>query len=148
MTTNSSKSYVNTVDQSDVSFLTSRLQSKGKHLSLADEIVVLDAKGCVSKQGPFEPMLLTDQATKSEQPGLSDNADNADKSPSPTKKEIAVPKLLTPEIISDMSRQTGDIAVYSYYLRAIGWRLVLGACFIILVYTFSASFPRELLFMR
>ncbi|OKL58187.1 hypothetical protein UA08_06868 [Talaromyces atroroseus] len=110
-----------------------------RHLSLADEVMVLNTKGYVVKQGSFEPTLLTDEATQLEQSGLPGSSDEGS---SLREKKVTVPKLLTPEIVSDMSRQTGDIAVYSYYLRAIGWPLVLGASFIILVYTFSASFPQ------
>jgi hypothetical protein len=111
-----------------------------KHLGLADEVLVLNAQGHVVKQGPFEPTLLADQVTETEESEFSESR-NSDSSPKG--KDVAVPKTLTPEIISDMSRQTGDIAVYSYYLRAIGWRLVLGASLIILVYAFSADFPRK-----
>ncbi|KAI7976679.1 hypothetical protein EIK77_009910 [Talaromyces pinophilus] len=110
-------------------------------LSLADEVVVLDSQGCVVQQGPFQPMRLTDEIIE---PAQFDLPGDSDKNTPPSKKELTVPKLLTPEIISDMSRQTGDIAVYSYYLKAIGWPLVLGACVIILIYTFAANFPREL----
>ncbi|CRG87654.1 Cu2+-exporting ATPase [Talaromyces islandicus] len=110
-----------------------------KYLGLAHEILVLNAQGHVVKQGPFVPSLLADQVTEF---GESDTSESLDRDSSITQKAVTVPKTLTPEIISDMSRQTGDIAVYSYYLRAIGWRLVLGACLIILVYTFSANFPQ------
>lgn len=99
----------------------------------------MDSQGYVVQQGPLQPMRLTDEIIEPEQ---SDLPGDSDKNPPPT-KELAVPKLLTPEIISDMSRQTGDIAVYAYYLKAIGWPLVLGACVIILIYTFSSNFPRE-----
>lgn len=84
------------------------------------------------KQGP----IAADQVTEF-------GSESVDGDSSLKEKAVTVPKTLTPEIISDMSRQTGDIAVYSYYLRAIGWRLVLGACLIILAYAFSANFPRE-----
>lgn len=113
---------------------------KEKYFGLADEVLVLNAQGQVVKQGAFKPALSADQVTETEEsefPGIHDS-DSSTK-----EKDITVPKTLTPEIISDMSRQTGDIAVYSYYLRAIGWRLVLGACVIIVVYAFSTNFPRK-----
>ena len=87
-------------------------------------------------QGPFAPSLLADQLTEF-------GSESVDEDSYFKENAVTVPKTLTPEIISDMSRQTGDIAVYSYYLRAIGWRPVLGACLIILVYAFSTNFPRE-----
>lgn len=138
MTTHSSKSHFYAVENRVVS--EPNCLFKEKYFALADEVLVLNAQGHVVKQGPFKPTLLADQATEIEESGSveSRNSDSFSKG-----KVVAVPKTLTPEIISDMARQTGDMAVYSYYLRAIGWRLVLWACLIIFVYTFSANFPRK-----
>lgn len=110
---------------------------------MADEVLVLNSQGCVVQKGPFHSTRLTDEITDPGQSGQYDLRKDSEEKNSSLKKELIVPKLLTPEVITDMSRQIGDIAVYSYYLRAIGWPLVLGACMIILVYTFSANFPRE-----
>lgn len=110
---------------------------------MADEVVILNSQGCVVQQGPFQSARLTNEVTDSDQSDQSDLRQNSKESILLLKKELTVPKLLTPETITDMSRQTGDIAVYSYYLGAIGWPLVLGACMIIVVYTLSANFPRE-----
>ncbi|GKZ84302.1 hypothetical protein AnigIFM56816_009624 [Aspergillus niger] len=49
---------------------------------------------------------------------------------------------LTVDDIADISRRMGDTAVYTYYLKAIGWRHTLVACTIIIVHTFSSVFPQ------
>lgn len=47
------------------------------------------------------------------------------------------------EAIFDQSRATGDLTVYSYYIKTAGWRNCLFFLTICVVVTFGLSFPRK-----
>ncbi|KAL1961481.1 hypothetical protein VTN77DRAFT_1838 [Rasamsonia byssochlamydoides] len=85
-----------------------------RHLSLADHIVVLGPDGRVVEQGSFESLKSKDAFIKEMLDKLTtDSADIEDSNQSkvsPGKKMIKTP---TDDDVADVSRRTGDIAVYS-----------------------------------
>ncbi|PWY91611.1 P-loop containing nucleoside triphosphate hydrolase protein [Aspergillus sclerotioniger CBS 115572] len=108
-----------------------------QHLYVADEAVVLGSNGRIEKQGPVRSLCLASFPDITETKSESVQPDSDEKSTATKKVET-----LTVDDIADISRQTGDAAVYSYYLKAIGWRHTLGACIIIIIHTFSSIFPQ------
>lgn len=116
--------------------------SPDQHSHVADQIVMLSSNGRIEKQGSVRSLGLISQpithATEasSETPTAGDESE--DKSASTKKVET-----LTVDDIADVARRTGDVAVYTYYMRAIGWPSILAACLIIVVHTFSSTFPRK-----
>ncbi|RAH71082.1 P-loop containing nucleoside triphosphate hydrolase protein [Aspergillus aculeatinus CBS 121060] len=112
-----------------------------QHSHVADQIVMLSSNGRIEKQGSVRSLGLISQpithATEasSETPTAGDESE--DKSASTKKRET-----LTVDDIADKARRTGDVAVYTYYMRAIGWPSILAACLIIVVHTFSSTFPQ------
>ncbi|KAE8352698.1 P-loop containing nucleoside triphosphate hydrolase protein [Aspergillus coremiiformis] len=113
-----------------------------KCLAMSDQVIVMNAQGSIVENCPFHSLKSKDvliggvaEKTRS----TSESMDGDSVKPSLTK---GVTGRLTADDIADVSRRTGDIAVYRYYLRAIGWRLTIIACAIILAHTFSANFPQ------
>ncbi|PYH31531.1 uncharacterized protein BO87DRAFT_418037 [Aspergillus neoniger CBS 115656] len=112
----------------------------GHHLRFADNVVILNSSGRIEKQGPRRSLGFashvypdTTDATPETQTVLTDSGEETS-----TKKV----ETLTADDIADISRRMGDTAVYTYYLKAIGWRHTLVACTIIIVHTFSSVFPQ------
>ncbi|OJJ96983.1 hypothetical protein ASPACDRAFT_1882742 [Aspergillus aculeatus ATCC 16872] len=99
-----------------------------RHLHLADQIIALDRSGHIAHQGSWTdfahrggPELLHEAA--SADIGLRDRFDEA---ASKSKQSKSLPKALrgpTATDISNLSRRTGDLAVYKYYTRSFGWKL-------------------------
>ncbi|PYI35212.1 P-loop containing nucleoside triphosphate hydrolase protein [Aspergillus indologenus CBS 114.80] len=110
-----------------------------QHSHFANHIVMLNSNGRIEKQGSVQSLGLISQSTthateaSSETPTAQD--EGGDKSASTKKVET-----LTVDDVADIARRTGDVAVYTYYMRAIGWPSILGACLIIVVHTFSSTF--------
>ncbi|RAK74447.1 putative multidrug resistance protein [Aspergillus fijiensis CBS 313.89] len=99
-----------------------------RHLHLADHVIALDRSGHIAHQGPWTDF------TRGEGPGLLHEAASADvglqneseEVPAPSKQSKPLPKALrgpTATDVSDLSRRTGDLAVYKYYARSFGWKL-------------------------
>ncbi|RAK99259.1 P-loop containing nucleoside triphosphate hydrolase protein [Aspergillus ibericus CBS 121593] len=112
-----------------------------QHLSLADGVVFLSSSGRIEKQGSLVSLGLASELvpdiTETKSESSTDQLSSEDQSPTTKKVET-----LTVDDIADISRRTGDAAVYSYYLKAIGWRHTLVACIIIIIHTFSSTFPQ------
>ncbi|RAL17389.1 P-loop containing nucleoside triphosphate hydrolase protein [Aspergillus homomorphus CBS 101889] len=107
----------------------------------ADNIIMLDSCGRIEKQSSVQSLGLASQtipaATETDSEASTSQTERKGQSASTKKVET-----LTVDDIADISRRTGDVAVYTYYLKAIGWRSTLVACFIIVVHTFSSIFPQ------
>ncbi|PYH46216.1 P-loop containing nucleoside triphosphate hydrolase protein [Aspergillus saccharolyticus JOP 1030-1] len=111
------------------------------HLRFGDSILILDLSGRIQEQGSVESLDLASQVhpfATEPSPGTSESRPDDENKPVSTKKV----ETLTVDDIADISRRTGDAAVYTYYLKAIGWRSTLVACVIIIVHTFSSIFPQ------
>ncbi|GKZ48059.1 hypothetical protein AbraIFM66951_011809 [Aspergillus brasiliensis] len=111
-----------------------------QHLHFADNIVILNSSGQIEKQGSLRSLGFASNAypdTTDANPETQTAITNSGEEASTKKVET-----LTVDDIADISRRMGDTAVYTYYLKAIGWRHTLVACTIIVVHTFSSVFPQ------
>jgi len=119
-----------------------------RHLSLADNIIVLDKSGKAIEQGTF-PKLRTSSGFVSRlilHPEILDphtGSPPIEENPSGT-APVSIPKAFqgpSANDIADLARQTGDISVYKYYLKSIGWKIALVNATGSLLYTFGNRFP-------
>ncbi|KAF4624451.1 hypothetical protein G7Y89_g13720 [Cudoniella acicularis] len=103
------------------------------HLSLADKVIVLGADGRIAEQGTFE-MLRTQNGFVSkllQNPELLASKSHSEletKDGPKQKQSTTVAKVLrgaTANDVADLTRQIGDLSVYKYYLKSIGWKVVL-----------------------
>ncbi|GKT70576.1 ATP-binding cassette containing protein [Colletotrichum tofieldiae] len=109
------------------------------HFHFADWLVIL-GDGTVSYQGPWADLTqdtkhvvkLHISETQNGNPGEQPRLD----------KNVQSQSLKVAEAISDLTRATGDISLYGYYLRAVGLRnfLLLLAC--TSSYSFFITFPQ------
>jgi ATP-binding cassette subfamily C (CFTR/MRP) protein 1 len=114
-------------------------------LQLADKIIILSATDDTNKQGTYEEL----EEDGSINPGKWDRNGShmqEDHKPSEDEKqdlEVDVAEELEAEIseeAKDLSRQPGDVAVYKYYIKAIGsWKLLV-FLFFVLMNVGSSSF--------
>lgn len=112
-------------------------------LPFADHIIVFNSEGHIAEQGSFQDLKMANTYIKQMlATSLKDDSDQADTTVSESIIRSTVKKL-SDDDIAEVARRTGDIAVYKYYLRAIGWRHTLFATMIITIYSFSANFPRK-----
>ncbi|GAQ47010.1 hypothetical protein ASPNIDRAFT_189460 [Aspergillus niger] len=111
-----------------------------QHLRFADNVVVLNSSGRIEKQGSRRSLGFASHVN----PDTTDAAPETPTALTENGEETSTKKVetLTVDDIADISRRMGDTAVYTYYLKAIGWRHTLVACTIIIVHTFSSVFPQ------
>ncbi|PYH68010.1 uncharacterized protein BO88DRAFT_405908 [Aspergillus vadensis CBS 113365] len=110
------------------------------HLRFADNVVILNSGGHIEKQGPRRSLGFASHVD----PNTADATSETPTILTDSSEETSTKKVetLTVDDIADISRRMGDTAVYTYYLKAIGWRHTLVACTIIIVHTFSSVFPQ------
>jgi ATP-binding cassette subfamily C (CFTR/MRP) protein 1 len=122
---------------------------KVRHLPLADNILVLDKDGKVVEQGTFEYLRSRDGFVSKlmlhpellESKSRSGDAEDA----SQKVPAAAVAKVLrgpSANDAADLARQTGDISVYKYYLKSIGWKIGLANGIGSLVFMLGTKTPR------
>lgn len=106
--------------------------------------MVLGPDGRIMEQGSFQSLKSKNDSfiKKTLEKPVTESSDleTDDSQTSPGKKIIKAP---TDDDVGELSRRTGDVAVYSYYLKAIGWGYTVTALMIITIHAFSANFPRE-----
>lgn len=114
-----------------------------EYFHLADHIVVIGADKKIAEQGTFEhlrsqegyisKLLVKDEEEKKH------HHEEEEEHRMTTKKSLRDPAA---EAAADLTRKTGDTAVYGYWLRSIGWRL--GGSFLLgnLLYAFFLTFPQ------
>ncbi|KAH7350682.1 P-loop containing nucleoside triphosphate hydrolase protein [Rhexocercosporidium sp. MPI-PUGE-AT-0058] len=119
-----------------------------KHLPLADNIVVLHADGSRAEQGSYEDLqarnsefidlvLNSQQSRQSTPDGFNDQVqDLKEKDLTPIKV-----KQKSDSETADITRRIGDLSVYSYYLKSIGWKIALANVVTALVWTLGSNFP-------
>ncbi|PYI31455.1 putative multidrug resistance protein [Aspergillus indologenus CBS 114.80] len=101
-----------------------------RHLHLADQIISLDDSGHIAHQGSWTDfshggvLELLHEAASADVglQGRSDEAAPQSKLSRPLPKALRGP---TATDVSDLSRRTGDLAVYKFYARSFGWKLSL-----------------------
>ena len=111
---------------------------KAEPRKYADKILVVES-GHVVRELVYEQMLRQDITPSWEsrnQAGISQSEVETPKS----KIENKASQVAERNEISDLTRKTGDRAVYGYYFGAIGWRKM--ACFVAftVVHIFGATF--------
>jgi ATP-binding cassette subfamily C (CFTR/MRP) protein 1 len=119
-----------------------------RHLPLADNIIVLDKDGKAIEQGTFDALRARDgfvgrltlhPEILGVDPGSRETEDSSSVKAPPTAPKV----LLGPSAndMADLTRQTGDVSVYKYYLKSIGWKIGLANAMGSLVYMFGSKFP-------
>ncbi|SPJ75456.1 related to multidrug resistance protein [Fusarium torulosum] len=124
--------------------------SRSNRLPYADHIICLDGTGTNCVQGSFEKL------TESENYVSRSSASSVDgtqlKAPGTAPTPASAPlesvdvlaaldaALIDPEEVS-ANRRTGDVAIYMYYIRAIGWIPTMVFVLAICAYIFCQSFP-------
>lgn len=127
-----------------------------RHARAADQVIELAHGGSIEKQGP--PTEFTLPIANDEQ--IDDNVDTIDpQGGSPQGPESQVRRI--PENSTALGRdkeeednidqkpvsqpRTGDIRLYGYYLKAMGWSIAVGLAYLDMVFVFSFKFPTVLL---
>ncbi|MCJ1433569.1 hypothetical protein MMC27_002932 [Xylographa pallens] len=114
------------------------------HLALSDHVVVMGTNGCVAEQGSFDQLRslqgfvsnLTSHQPSGESNIQEEQSDDTPQSNSPLPVE-------NPALAQDLTRRTGDISVYQYYFKSIGWRLGSIMLSVLILVTFASTFPQE-----
>jgi ATP-binding cassette, subfamily C (CFTR/MRP), member 1 len=117
---------------------------------LADNIIVLDNDGKAIEQGTFSNLRSSDGFVGRlslhpeilESDPISKTAEDtaAFKAPPAALKVLQGPSA---NDIADLTRQTGDISVYKYYLKSIGWTFGLANAMGSIIYMFGSKSPRK-----
>lgn len=120
-------------------------------LSSADWIIALNQSGNVIQQGTFENLSLTEgyihslSIRKTTAGRNIEEEEPESKSPIPS-KILSVEQVIPPDLLSEASRQTGDFAVYKYYLSTIGiwnfWIFLFSVTAFAFFYVFPCKFPQ------
>lgn len=114
-----------------------------RHFHLADHIAVLSKDGKISQQGSFDDLKAQDGYIKSLLLDTSHGIEQAAPAVNPTsKKKRPAVKGVTPNDVTDLTRKTGDVAVYKYYFKSIS--KFGAACFLTCtaLFVFTQFFPQ------
>ena len=115
-----------------------------QYLRSADKIVVLGQGGIVKEQGSFDELNSGNGFVQSLVLGNGTLAPREETVTSPEKPEtLEATRKSIARNDEDLNRRTGDLSIYKYYFKSIGWRhgffyLGLSTCFI-----FFYKFPRK-----
>jgi ATP-binding cassette subfamily C (CFTR/MRP) protein 1 len=119
-------------------------------LPLADNILALDKDGKVVEQGTFDYLRSRDGFVSKLMlhPELLKSGSRSDDTENTLQKmpAAAVAKVLpgpSANDAADLARQTGDISVYKYYLKSIGWKIGLANGIGSFVLMLGTKSPRE-----
>lgn len=119
-------------------------------MPLADNILVLDKDGKVVEQGTFDYLRSRDGFVSKLMlhPELLKSGSRSDDTENTLQKmpAAAVAKVLpgpSANDAADLTRQTGDISVYKYYLKSIGWKIGLANGIGSFVLMLGTKSPRE-----
>ncbi|KAF7117581.1 hypothetical protein CNMCM5793_006633 [Aspergillus hiratsukae] len=114
--------------------------SSAKRLPYADQIVVLDKLGHVSEQGSFKALDATGGYVSSFGLGLPEWKFKID-APSELPRPTILRSSKSEAIKEDPRRQSGDLSIYLYYIRSIGWLPTVIFLVAISGFVFCISFP-------
>lgn len=119
---------------------------------MADNIIVLGADGRITEQGSFEALrsqqgfvsklLLHPELLESKR---VDKPESDSSTETKAKAVAALPKALrgpSDNDVADLTRRIGDLSVYKYYLKSMGWRIALSEAASCSVYMLAQVFPR------
>ncbi|KAI9150479.1 ABC multidrug transporter B [Paramyrothecium foliicola] len=119
--------------------------SRSKRLPFADHIICLDAAGKLAEQGSFEKLSSAGGYVSHLHVHPADWTYVAAETlpqgaPTSEKSEALVAPVVEGEE-DQTGRRTGDLAIYTYYVRAIGWIPTIIFIFAICSFIFCQSFP-------
>ncbi|TKW49435.1 Canalicular multispecific organic anion transporter 2 [Colletotrichum tanaceti] len=109
------------------------------HFHLADSLVILD-NGAVTYQGTWAGLPQDPEHVLKLHLGVTEK--NATEDDPQVDKTIRSQSLKVDEAVSDLSRATGDVTLYGYYLRAVGFRNLLLLLVCTSSYSFFITFPQ------
>jgi ATP-binding cassette subfamily C (CFTR/MRP) protein 1 len=113
-----------------------------RHLHLADNIVALTRDGTIAQQGTFEELRDQEGYVKNLLVGTEQSSAETKPTAKVTMKKKPPIKGVTANDVSDLTRKTGDIAVYKYYFRTVSLFGVF--CFLTstAIFVFTQFFPQ------
>lgn len=120
--------------------------SSAKRLPYSDHVVVLDSEGTIVEQGNFERLNLSGGYVS----GFDLPPPDWDYSPEKhvyeappkyTERQVSSTKVSEDDIQAEANRRTGDVAIYLYYIRSVGWIPTLIFMVSIVIFIFGISFP-------
>lgn len=118
--------------------------SEAKRVPYADHIISLGNDGNATEQGNFQHLNANEGYVSS----FNLSPPEWDYEPRYTDKEYHNEKMvatLSSQVIEDdSSRRTGDVAVYLYYVNAVGWIPTLIFVIAISAFVFCLSFPSNI----
>lgn len=93
-------------------------------LSQADQIIVLRQDGTIAEQGSYAELNATKgyvdvSRSSQDHPGVDESLQQDVTLP----VSLPLPTNQVEKAQIDLARKTGDIAVYGYYIKSIGWKL-------------------------
>ncbi|CDM37008.1 hypothetical protein DTO013E5_7172 [Penicillium roqueforti] len=111
-----------------------------RHLNIADQVIVLTREGKVREvlSGQDIQKKKTDTATSDYDVAGAEDVASA---PQPSSKPRPKIKAPGPDD-ADLTRQTGDMAVYAYYFRSFGWPRTFGFIACTALFTFATTFQQ------
>ena len=124
--------------------------SSSKRIPFADHIIVLNENGKIAEQGSFKELVASggyvscldlqpaDWRIKSKQSDLNQLLPSVTKYIPSTLK----PKTMVEEAEFEANKRTGDLSIYAYYTKSVGWVSVLIFVVAVSAYVFCISFPQ------
>lgn len=116
-----------------------------RHLHLADNIIVLDKSGRAIEQGTFADLRSQNGFVSRLvlHPELLESG-KSEVASSTAVSAPSIPKILqgpSANDAADLARKTGDISVYKYYIKSIGWKIGLANLAGVLIDTLGKGSP-------
>ncbi|KAL3429940.1 P-loop containing nucleoside triphosphate hydrolase protein [Aspergillus tetrazonus] len=112
-----------------------------RHVKQADHVIIMEPGGTILKQGtPSSVNLVSADGGESDCEITDDDATNHRGALTPPRPEIGEQMEEEPEGVQ-LLRKTGDIRLYSYYFRMLGWEVTTVMAVSCALFAFSAKFP-------
>ncbi|KAI9742905.1 MAG: hypothetical protein M1818_003634 [Claussenomyces sp. TS43310] len=110
-----------------------------QQLQLADWVVVL-GNSTIKDQGSWSS--IASKRGQMQNPNLNNSRDESTNEVSKTRNDVQNRKQGVVEAADDLSRRTGDIALYSYYIRSVGLKNFFLMVTCTALYSFFITFPQ------
>jgi ATP-binding cassette subfamily C (CFTR/MRP) protein 1 len=104
---------------------------------------VLNREGKVAQQGNFHELQKQDRYISSLLVGAARGTEETTTRPNPPSKKKPVIKGITQNDVTDLTRKTGDLAVYKYYFKSINRPGLLSFLVCTALFVFGTYFPRK-----
>ncbi|KAG9248121.1 P-loop containing nucleoside triphosphate hydrolase protein [Calycina marina] len=111
----------------------------------SDYVVALGDDGDISQQGTFEELQKAPGYVRglniNPPTGLSSKKVAMPRTDSGGAREVPATVIETELGVSNLARQTGDLSIYAYYFKTIGWRLSMFFLLAVVGFAFCNTFP-------